>query len=249
MGSDAVAQMLARQRTTCVTCSRRATPPPTERLARHNLPAIRHDRYVSDRPFLAAEWLNVAAVSFAADEERLRPFLPRGATIDVLDGSPRVSLVAFEFRRTRVLGAAIPHHITFPEINLRFYVRHRGERGVVFIREFVPRRAIATVARVFYNEPYRRIPMRCGAQAAEDGSVRVWHRFGAGFSLTMKGGADAIVPEPGSAAHWLTDHSLGVGRRRDGATLLYNVAHPTWALREVADLALDVDFSALYGRE
>jgi hypothetical protein len=41
------------------------------------------------------------------------------------------------------------------------------------------------------------------------------------------------VPEPGSAAHWLTDHSLGVGRRRDGATLLYTVAHPAWALREV----------------
>ena len=108
------------------------------------------------RPFLTAQWLNVAAITFAVEEERLRPYLPGGATIDTLEGSPRVSLVAFEFRRTRVRGLAIPRHIDFPEINLRFYVRHGGERGVVFIRELVPRRAIATIARLLYNEPYQR---------------------------------------------------------------------------------------------
>ena len=80
-----------------------------------------------DRPFLTAEWVNVAAVTFAVDEERLRPVRPARATIDALEGSPRVSLVAFEFRRTRVGGLAIPRHIAFPEINLRFYVRHGGE--------------------------------------------------------------------------------------------------------------------------
>ena len=77
----------------------------------------------------------------------------------------------------------------------------------------------------------------------------VWHRFGRGLLLTMRGDADAAVPADGSAAHWLTDHSLGVGRRRDGTTLLYNVAHPTWALRKVEDVQLDVDFGALYGPE
>jgi uncharacterized protein YqjF (DUF2071 family) len=202
---------------------------------------------VRDRPFLTADWLNVAAVTFAADEERLRPYLPRGASIDALEGSPRVSLVAFEFRRTRVRGLAIPGHIAIPEINLRFYVRYGGERGVVFIRELVPRRAIATVARVLYNEPYRCVPMRCGAEPTADGGVRVWHRFGRGSRLTVQGAAGASVPEPGSAAHWLTDHSLGVGRRRDGSTLLYTVAHPAWALRKVAGVALEVDFAALYG--
>ena len=200
-----------------------------------------------DRPFLTAEWLNVAAVTFAADEEQLRPYLPHGATIDTLEGSPRVSLVAFEFRRTRVFGVAIPRHVDFPEINLRFYVRHNGERAVVFIRELVPRRAVATVARLLYNEPYRRVPMRCAAERTPDGSIVVRHRFGAGSSLTVRGAAGAVVPPAGSAAHWLTDHSVGVGRRRDGATRIYHVAHPTWALREVTDVALAVDFGAVYG--
>jgi uncharacterized protein YqjF (DUF2071 family) len=204
---------------------------------------------VRDRPFLTAEWLNVAAVTYAVDEERLRPYLPPGAAIDTLEGSPRLSLVAFEFRRTRVRGLAIPGHTAFPEINLRFYVRHAGERGVVFIRELVPRWAVATVARVLYNEPYRRVPMRCAAEVAPDGGVVVRHRFGAGSSLTVRGAAEAVVPPAGSPAHWLTDHSLGVGRHRDGATRLYHVAHPTWALREVTDVQLAVDFGAVYGPE
>ena len=196
------------------------------------------------RPFLTARWLNVAAITYAIEEERLLPFLPGGATIDTLEGSPRVSLVAFEFQRTRVRGVAIPGHIDFPEINLRFYVRHGGERGVVFIRELVPRRAIATIARRLYNEPYQRIPMACGADATS-----VWHRFGGGSSLTVRAAVEATVPEEGSAAHWLTDHSLGVGRRSDGRTMLYTVRHPTWALREVTDVDLQVDFGAVYGPE
>jgi uncharacterized protein YqjF (DUF2071 family) len=199
---------------------------------------------VPDRPFLTARWLNVAAITFAIEEERLLPFLPGGATIDTLEGSPRVSLVAFEFQRTRVRGVAIPGHIDFPEINLRFYVRHGGERGVVFIRELVPRRAIAMIARLLYNEPYQRIPMTCGADATS-----VWHRFGRGSSLTVRAAVEATVPAEGSPAHWLTDHSLGVGRRRDGRTMLYTVRHPTWALREVTDVDLQVDFGAVYGPE
>jgi uncharacterized protein len=204
---------------------------------------------VRERPFLTAEWLNVAAVTFAVDAEQLRPYLPDGATIDTLEGSPRLSLVAFEFRRTRVRGVAIPGHTAFPEINLRFYVRHGGERGVVFIRELVPRRAVATIARLLYNEPYERVAMSCAARPTPDGGLVVEHRFGGGSSLMLRGAPGAVVPPAGSAAHWLTDHSLGVGRRRNGATRLYHVAHPTWALREVTDVALAVDFGGVYGRE
>ena len=99
------------------------------------------------RPFLTAQWRDVVGVTFACDEERLAPYVPAGTTVDHLDGAPRVSLVAFEFLRTRVLGVPIPGCIRFPEINLRFYVRHGGERAVVFIRELVPRRAVPELRR------------------------------------------------------------------------------------------------------
>lgn len=201
-------------------------------------------------PFLTAEWRDVVGVTFPCAAERLVPYLPPGATIDVLDGAPRVSLVAFRFARTRVCGVPIPGHIRFPEINLRFYVRYRGERAVIFIRELVPRWAIATVARLRYNEPYACVPMSCGRTVDEaTGSVRGWHRFAKGSSLEVTASTSATVPEVGSAAHWLTDHALGIGRRRNGAAVIYHVGHATWALHDVRTIELDVDFAAIYGPE
>jgi len=199
---------------------------------------------------MTAEWTHVLGVTYAADAALLAPHLPRGAQIDELDGAPRVSLVAFRFRRTRVRGVAIPLHVNFPEINLRFYVRLRGERGVVFIRELVPRPAIAIVARMAYNEPYVTARMR-EELLERDGLLGVRHRFGPGLCNRVEAWADRAVATPpqDSAEYWLTHHSLGVGRGRDGRARSYEVSHPLWALHELRDLRVDVDFAALYGAE
>ena len=207
----------------------------------------------ASRPFLTAEWHHVLAVTYAADAGLLERHLPRGAQIDELDGAPRVSLVAFGFRRTRVHGLPIPGHVTFPEINLRFYVRLHGERAVVFVREFVPRRAISLVARLIYNEPYRTIPMRATGDRARQRSARAGRRASllrARAPNRIEAWADAAhAPAEDSAAYWLTHHNVGLGTAHDGRTRSYRVQHDVWALHEVSDLQLDVDFAALYGEE
>ncbi|MEA2219506.1 MAG: uncharacterized protein QOJ35_2132 [Solirubrobacteraceae bacterium] len=202
------------------------------------------------RPFLTAEWHHVLGVTYPADAARLARHLPHGAQIDELDGSPRVSLVAFGFRDTRVRGVRIPGHVAFPEINLRFYVRLAGERGVVFIREFVPRPAISLVARIVYNEPYRTIRMQHDVTAARD-ALHVRHRFGArkGNLLEALAAPAARLPEADAPEHWLTHHDLGVGRTRDGRARAYRVEHELWALHDVLTLRVAVDFGALYGPE
>jgi uncharacterized protein YqjF (DUF2071 family) len=202
------------------------------------------------RTFLTATWHHVLGVTYATDEELLAPYLPRGAEIDALDGSPRVSIVAFGFRHTRVRGIPIPGHITFPEINLRFYVRRDGERAVVFIREYVPRPAISIVAKLLYNEPYRTTRMEHEVTAARD-ALHVRHRFGPRKSSRLEAIAslEGRLPEPGSAEHWLTHHDLGVGRTRDGRARSYRVEHELWALHEILTLHVDVDFGRLYGEQ
>jgi uncharacterized protein YqjF (DUF2071 family) len=202
------------------------------------------------RPFLTAAWLNVLGVTYPADAALLAPHLPRGAEIDELEGSPRVSLVAFVFRGTRLRGVPIPLHVNFPEINLRFYVRLRGRRAVVFIREFVPRPAISIVAKLAYNEPYRTVRLR-SERLERDGLLGVRHRFGAGLGNELEAWAEpvAAVPSEDSAAYWLTHHDAGVGRSRDGRARSYEVSHPVWALHTVRQLRVDVDFAALYGSQ
>ena len=201
------------------------------------------------RPFLTAQWLHVLGVTYAAAEELLVPHLPRGAQIDTLEGSPRVSIVAFRFRGTRLRGVPIPLHVNFGEINLRFYVRLNGRRAVVFIREFVSRPAISLVAKVTYNEPYRTIRMRDEVLVRDDGLIGVRHRFGRGLGNRLEawGDPEPVVPAEGSAGYWLTHHDLGVGRARDGSARSYEVEHPVWALHEVRSVEVDVDFGRLYG--
>src|SRR2546426_373748 len=118
--------------------------------------------------FLTAEWRYLAMLNFEIDPAILRPLVPRGTELDFYRDIAYVSVVGFRFLNTHVFGIGLPFHRDFEEVNLRFYVRRRAEegwrRGVVFIRELVPRRAIAFVARSLYGEPYSALPMRHSIQ-------------------------------------------------------------------------------------
>ena len=107
------------------------------------------------RPFLTACWRHLVMLNFTADPALLEPYVPPGTQLDFHDGRTFLSIVGFRFLNTRILGIPIPFHTNFDEVNLRFYVRRETpagpRRGVVFIREIVPRailRPHAAAARI-----------------------------------------------------------------------------------------------------
>lgn len=122
--------------------------------------------------FLTAEWRYLVMLNYEIDPDLLRPFVPQGTELDGWNGRIYASIVGFLFLNTRLLGLPIPGHINFEEVNLRFYVRRRGpdgwRRGVVFVKELVPRPAIAAIARVVYNENYQALPMRHRLETVND---------------------------------------------------------------------------------
>ena len=103
-------------------------------------------------------------LNYVVDPRLITPLVPAETEIDFENGETFLSVVGFLFLDTRLLGLPIPLHRDFEEVNLRFYVRRKSadtwRRGVVFIRELVPRRAIALVARTFYGENYVAVPMK-----------------------------------------------------------------------------------------
>lgn len=207
------------------------------------------------RPFLTARWENLLFLNYECPEELLDPLVPRGTTLDPWNGTPLISLVGFMFRDTRVRGVSCPGHRTFEEVNLRFYVRRStpdGEvrRAVVFIRELVPHRIIATVARLVYNEPYLAVPMshRLDLDPASGGSAEYsWTHGGERLSLTGTAAGTAVDSTPRSEAEFITEHYWGYTRQRDGGTLEYRVDHPRWPVWHVTDSAFLGDATALYG--
>jgi hypothetical protein len=208
------------------------------------------------RPFLTAQWRQLVVFSFVVEPELLRPYRPKGVEIDSFFGRVYASLVAFRFERTRVLGWPIPFHQTFPEVNLRFYVRRRvgrkWRRGVVFVREIVGRRAVALVARWFYNERYVVLPVAHRAEvldSAEGGKRRIEYRWRTGERVHVAWGETCGVPhlpEAGTLERYLTENYWGFGMSRRGEGREFRVAHPPWRIWTGCPATLDWDPSRLY---
>ncbi|HEX6910706.1 MAG TPA: DUF2071 domain-containing protein [Longimicrobium sp.] len=205
-------------------------------------------------PFLTAEWRWLVMLNYEVDPALLRPLVPPGTELDVWGGVTYASVVGFLFQRTKVLGIPIPFHRDFEELNLRFYVRRRGpegwRRGVVFVKEVVPRFAIAAVARWVYNENYVALPMRHRVElsAQTGGSVEYGWRTGGRWSAVraqVRGPARPLVE--GSEEEFITEHYWGYAAQRDGGCVEYQVEHPRWNVWRAESAALDADVAALYG--
>lgn len=201
--------------------------------------------------FLTARWVNLALVQYRVTREMLAPYLPEGLELDLYDGSPFVSLVAFDFLDTKVKGVRWPWHVNFPEVNLRFYVRDpkTGERGVSFVRELVPKAMIAWTARSLYNEPYARA--RMSSETTEDDAlIRIEHRWrfrGVDHALSVRGAKPPTTPPEDSLEHFFKEHSRGYGRSRSGRTIRYGVEHPVWSVYSEPRAEVSVEFGSLYG--
>lgn len=220
------------------------------------------------RPFLTARWANLAIVTYAVDPALLEPFLPRdsGIVLDTRDdlasrGGPDgpaalISLVAFEFLDTRVFGIRWPTLVDFPEINLRFYVRRGQDRGVMFLREIVPRAAISLVARLFYSEPYVTAPIRAevrqtpdtiSAEYRLDWPSRDSPRGKFGHVLRVTAGLPDQMAASDSLEHWIKEHRWGFTARPRGGAWVYEVSHPVWAHYPNASAHLRWNFGEVYG--
>ncbi|MDB6172388.1 MAG: hypothetical protein JWL59_1699 [Chthoniobacteraceae bacterium] len=191
-------------------------------------------------------------LNFATDPALLQPLVPPGTELDFFEGSTYLSVVGFRFLQTRVLGIGFPFHRDFDEVNLRFYVRRKSgvgwRRGVVFVREMVPRQAIAFIARTVYGEPYIARPMRHSLQLSES-RICVsysWKRAGRWESLEIKAAGQPQPIAAGSEEEFITEHYWGYTGRR-GVTSEFAVEHPRWNVWKGEESRLDADVAALYG--
>ncbi|MBW3623772.1 MAG: DUF2071 domain-containing protein [Armatimonadetes bacterium] len=210
--------------------------------------------------FLTAEWRYLAMVNYRVDPSLLASYVPPGTELDAWNGIAYLSIVGFLFQDTRVKGFAIPLHREFEEVNLRFYVRRLGpegwRRGVAFIREIVPRRAIALIARAVYGEPYLALPMRHRIDldprtgSLEDGgAVEYGWRTSAGWNTLQVVTTGAAEPlREGSEEEFITEHYWGYTARRGGSAE-YRVEHPPWRVWQSDRASVEVDVEAIYGPE
>ncbi len=203
--------------------------------------------------FLTAEWKNLIMANYIVDPVLLQPYLPYKTELDQHNGNCYVSLVGFMFTNTKVKGISIPFHINFEEVNLRFYVRYNDngiwKRGVVFIKEIVPKAAISFVANTFYKEKYCCMPMRNSfSENANEMKVGYqWKYKGKWNSLEAVTGSNAHPLLPGSEEQFISEHYWGYSRYSGRITNEYEVKHPSWKVYPIISYSINCDFENLYG--
>ncbi|MFN3405649.1 MAG: YqjF family protein [Cytophagaceae bacterium] len=204
--------------------------------------------------FLQAEWRKLAMANYSVDSKLLEKYLPFKTELDLWNATCYVSLVGFMFMNTKVKGFKIPFHVNFEEVNLRFYVRYKDgaewKRGVVFIKEIVPRPALSFVANTIYREHYETMPMKHSWTCCEDSLVieYQWKKSNwNNFKVIASNSATDIKPL--SEEEFITEHYWGYTRLNESQTSQYGVEHPRWQVYETKDYSIDVDFADLYGNE
>lgn len=212
------------------------------------------------KTFLTAQWKNLIMANYEVNPAVLEKYLPYKTELDQWNGKHYVSLVGFMFLDTTVLGIKIPFHVNFEEVNLRFYVRYKDEtnpenpewkRGVVFIKEIVPKPAIALVANTLYGEKYVALSMK-------NELVKSTDSLSVGYSWKFKNQWNQlkVIAEPiladiteGSEAEFITEHYWGYTKLKNRKTSQYQVEHPRWQVYPIQSYEVSCDFKALYGDE
>ncbi|MEL6811331.1 MAG: DUF2071 domain-containing protein [Bacteroidota bacterium] len=205
--------------------------------------------------FLTAEWRKLTLLNYEVDPSILQPYVPAGTTLDLWQGRCYVSVVGFMFVNTKLLGVKIPNHVNFEEVNLRFYVKRQVEgewrRGVVFIKEIVPKWALSFVANTVYKEHYQTLPMQ-HSWTREQGKFRAEYRWKLGQEwqqIHVQAEDRLIEIDPGSEAEFITEHYWGYAKVSETKTNEYEVTHPKWLQYPVIDYHVDLDFGKNYGTE
>lgn len=200
-------------------------------------------------------------LNWEIDPEVVAPYVPFGTEIDFHEDKTYVSMVGFMFLKTRVLGIPVPFHRNFEELNLRYYIKRQEsdsiagqptiKRGVGFVSELVPRWAIATTARLGYNEKYSAVPMGHtihGGSPTE--SIGVEYRWKSGDRwnrISAQGDGQAKPTADQSQEQFIAEHYWGYSAQRDGTTLEYQVKHPPWSVWSATDVELEFDVTQQYG--
>ncbi|MEV7688898.1 DUF2071 domain-containing protein [Streptomyces bungoensis] len=195
-------------------------------------------------PALRAGWLTQTFVHWAYPPAEVQRLVPDGLVVDTYEGSAWVSLTPFLMAGVRpsVLPGRVPGLPTFPETNLRTYVRGPDGRDGLWFLSLDVSLPVMLAARAI-GAPYH--VGRLDVSRGRDAVTYTGSRRGAGpsYRLTVRPGAP-VRPTPRDV--WLTSRWRAFTRRW-GMVWETPVEHEPWPLREVAVDVLEQSLTRAVG--
>jgi hypothetical protein len=190
-------------------------------------------------PFLTARLNRLIMLSYEIDPLLLAPYVPPHTELDFHHRRTFVSLVGLYFQDPRVYGIPLPFYGHYPQVNLRCYVRRRvapgnWRHGVVFIKQLIPHRPIAWMARRLFNEnmtAHRMELIHRSRDRWEEMLEYGWYSGSRRYFIKAVYSDRPAYPEPGSVEEFLLERYRGFSRQQNGTCLEYRFSRPPWKIR------------------
>lgn len=187
---------------------------------------------------LRMRWLDLLFAHWPVDPDRLSALVPAELELDIRDGQAWLGIVPFTMADVAPRGMpALPRLSTFPEINVRTYVRHRESPGILFLSLDAASRTTVEGARRVFHLPYFRARMASTRTAGWVGyrSTRIDRRGAeAAFRARYRPTGPAEPARPGSLEAWLTDRTRLFSVDRRGRIWRTEIHHGAWPLQPAA---------------
>ncbi|MBT2479748.1 YqjF family protein [Streptomyces sp. ISL-94] len=176
-------------------------------------------------PLVSVHWRRQAFVHWPYPPAVLQRLLPPPLEVDVFEGQGWVSLTPFVMASTRVLGVPLPGS-TFPETNLRTYVRRKGgPSGVWFFSLDVTHPAMPAARLLGIPYSLGRLTVQCQGRTCHYAGRRGCR--GPGYELVVR--TDDRIDAPHGLDSWLTNR-FHVYAASAGLLWRIPASHEPWPL-------------------
>jgi uncharacterized protein YqjF (DUF2071 family) len=182
---------------------------------------------------MTQSWHDLLFAHWPVDASQVRRAVPNAFELDLFDGEAWLGVVPFYMTNVGVRAApSLPWLSTFPELNVRTYVRVGNQPGVYFFSLDAGRRLAVAAARALLNLPYHAAAMSVGRRDAAvhyQSSRRTGH---AAFEAVYEPAGESFAASEGSLEYFLTERYCLYHYDRRGHPYRLEIHHRPWSLQQ-----------------
>jgi len=190
---------------------------------------------------MTQRWNDLLFAHWPVEASKIGALLPEGLQVDTFQGTAWLGVVPFWLDRIKIRGVPpIPGVCSFPDLNLRTYVRDEqtGTPGVYFFSLDASNLLAVAVARTFFHLPYHWADMRLEQSSEREFSFYSRRRF-SNLQVEFKARYRGLGPtrrlaesRSGTLEYFLMERSCLFSTNRAGQPVRANLHHVPWPLEE-----------------
>ena len=182
------------------------------------------------------EWNNAIFLHYEVELNELKKFVPEELEIDLFDGKPWVSVVAFTMEKIRPKNLpSFPPISDFDEINIRTYIKSNNKTGVYFLSIEGGKKLSCKVAKGISELPYRFSEINRTDKIYRSKNSKFNDRLDIEFTIEKE------LKEKTELDKWLTER-YALFQDSGESINEFEIHHLEWPINEIDFKKLDVNY-------